>query len=473
MSLKSLNIIQAIKDENLFRPFLGADLSSWMPWLTMLRCVYGLPVQSANGRQLIQETTGRNPDLLPAEGFQTALFLTGRRCGKSRTSAVIGAYEAVLAGHEAKLAPGEQGMVAVLSPTRYQSRIVTGYIRAIFDTPLLRNELEGETREGFTLKSGVRIEIQAGDWRTIRGYTLLAAIVDEAAFFGYEEAAKVKSDTELIRAVRPALATVGGKLIAISTPYARRGWCYTTYQKNYGNDSGRILVVNGPSRTFNPTLPQSVVDDAMAEDPAAARSEYYGEFRDDVAEFLPRAVIEAVVVKDRKQLVARPDINYLAFADLSGGRVDDAALCVGHREGRTVVVDFLKGYRPPFNPHSVIHEMADEMRGFGVRRVVGDNYAGEFVAAAFKSTGILYRKCDFPKSVLYADLLPRLCSKEIELLDDARLVNQLSSLERRTRAGGKDVIDHPQTPGSHDDLANAVAGLASIAGKPQIVLGAL
>jgi hypothetical protein len=45
-------------------------------------------------------------------------------------------------------------------------------------------------------------------------------------------------------------------------------------------------------------------------------------------------------------------------------------------------------------------------------------------------------------------------------LDDARLLTQLVGLERRTR-GGRDSIDH--APDAHDDLANAVAGLAGAA----------
>ena len=65
-----------------------------------------------------------------------------------------------------------------------------------------------------------------------------------------------------------------------------------------------------------------------------------------------------------------------------------------------------------------------------------------------------------PKSELYVDLLPLINSRRIELVDDARLLNQLCALERRTARGGRDSIDHP--PGAHDDICNAVAGLASI-----------
>lgn len=465
-----MNIIQAIKDPNLFRPFLGDNLATWNNWLAALCALHGLAIPSArNG--IVEQCTGRAVGTMPPSGFDAALFLTGRRSGKSRIAAIIGAYEAVLAGHESKLARGEQGMVAVCAPTRDQARIVTSYLRAVFDVPMLRGQIIAETKEGFQLANGTRIEIVAGDFRTVRGYTLLAAIVDEVAFFGCDSESKVRSDTELIRAIKPSLATVNGKLIAISSPYARKGWTWTTYGRNFGNASGRVLVWNAPSTTMNPTLPQAVVDEALAEDFQAAKSEYLGEFRDDVAEFLPRQVIERLVVPGRVELLPHSGIDYEAFADLSGGRNDDAALAIAHRDGRNVIVDLLKRWRPPFNPQAVIHDMAAELRRYQLRRVTGDNYAAEFVAQAFQGCGVRYSKAEKPKSILYAELLPRLCSGEIELLDDATLIDQLSALERRTRSGGRDVIDHP--PGGHDDLANAIAGVTTVTAAGRRRVGAL
>lgn len=466
-----MNIIEAIHDENLFGPFLGEDLSSWYPWLAALRALYGLPINGAEGQRIIREVTGREPDTLPSKGFSTALFLTGRRSGKSRVSSLCAAQESVMAGHHKKLAKGERGVVAVCAPTKAQGRIVKDYLRAIFDPPVLAAEVVRETPDGFELRNNVRIEIMAGDFRSIRGYTLLAAIVDEVAFFGIEDEAKIKSDTELIRAIQPALATVGGKLIAISSPYARKGWTWKTYQRHYGNPTGRTLVLNCPSRTLNPTLPQEVVDEAIAEDLQAAKSEYLGEFRDDVATFLPREIIDALVVENRTEIPPRKGTKYYGFVDLSGGRADDAALCIAHREERTVVVDLLCRYRPPFNPYEVCRMMAGELRRYGLRRVVGDNYSADFVAMAFSAAGIIYHKAEKPKAQLYTELLPRMTSREIELPDDDVLIAQLAALERRTRSGGRDIIDHPS--GGHDDLANAVAGAAAIAAKPMLSVGAL
>lgn len=464
-----MNITQAIKDKNLLQPFFG-DVDSWRPWLTALRAVYGLPVSGRSGRDLIQDATGRGSDTLPEEGFSTALFLTGRRSGKSRIAATVAAYEAVLAGHADKLSKGEKGVVAMVAPTKAQGRIVRDYTRAIFDLPLFRTALVREADGGFELNGGIRIEIMAGDFRTVRGYTLLAAVVDEACFFGYEADAKM-NDTELVRALKPSLATVDGKLICISSPYARKGWCYQQYKRHHGNPDGRTLVWNCPSRTMNPTLPQRIVDEALAEDMQAAKSEYLAEFRDDVADYIPREVVEAAVAKGCPQRMHRPYTDYVAFADLSGGRADDAALAIAYRDGRRVVVVYARRWRPPFAPDAVIAEMASELRRYEVEQVTGDNYAAEFVAGAFKNNGIRYTRSEKPKSMLYTELLPRLCSQEIELPDNDVLVDQLASLERRTRAGGRDTIDHPKN--GHDDLANAVAGAATVAASPVLRVGAI
>ena len=74
-----------------------------------------------------------------------------------------------------------------------------------------------------------------------------------------------------------------------------------------------------------------------------------------------------------------------------------------------------------------------------------------------------------PKSDLYLNLLPRVSDGTLELPDSKRLVAQLVGLERRTRTGGRDKVDHG--PGGHDDLANSAAGalvMVAEAGDPNV-----
>lgn len=120
----NLNIIQTLHDDRLFKPFLQDqqdNLKSWKPWFAALRVLYGLGKHGPRSQRLIKECTGRDPELLPGDGFNTALFLTGRRSGKSRITSIVACFEALLGGHEHNLAAGEQGKLLVISPTKAQS----------------------------------------------------------------------------------------------------------------------------------------------------------------------------------------------------------------------------------------------------------------------------------------------------------------------------------------------------------------
>ena len=48
----------------------------------------------------------------------------------------------------------------------------------------------------------------------------------------------------------------------------------------------------------------------------------------------------------------------------------------------------------------------------------------------------------------------------VELPDLPELLRELRGLERRRGSSGRDRVDH--RPGSHDDLANATAGVVSL-----------
>jgi hypothetical protein len=131
-------------------------------------------------------------------------------------------------------------------------------------------------------------------------------------------------------------------------------------------------------------------------------------------------------------------------------------LAIGHKEGQVAILDAIRERRPPFSPEAVVKDFCDLLKGYRITKVSGDRYAGEWPREVFKKHGVTYDASARPKSDIYRDLLPRLNSGEVDLLDEPRLVAQLCGLERRTSRGGRDSIDH--APGSHDDVANAAAG---------------
>ena len=154
------------------------------------------------------------------------------------------------------------------------------------------------------------------------------------------------------------------------------------------------------------------------------------------------------------------DVSYSAFVDPSGGSADAMTLAIGHRQDDVVMIDALRERRPPFSPDDVVAEFSALMKSYRVSKVSGDRYAGEWPRERFRDRDIGYEPAEKPKSDLYRDLLPLINAKRLDLLDDKRLQAQLVGLERRTSRAGKDSIDH--APNAHDDVANAVAGCASL-----------
>ena len=137
------------------------------------------------------------------------------------------------------------------------------YIAAAFAaTPILSQLVASRTADTLTLTNRVSIEVRSASFRRLRGPTYLAVISDEAAFWHSDESAN--PDVEILNAVRPGLATTNGLLAIISSPYARRGVVWDAWRSHYGPAGDPlILVAHGASRTFNPSLPQSVVDRAL------------------------------------------------------------------------------------------------------------------------------------------------------------------------------------------------------------------
>jgi hypothetical protein len=271
---------------------------SWRAWRTLLIAAMGEELND-DERALFTQLTQRDHE--PCQRVEEFVGVIGRRGGKSRAISVLATYIAALCAHPA-LVPGERGIVLIIAPDKKQAKIVLDYIEAAFRTsPILRQLIEARIASVLRLTNRIDVEVRASDFRTIRGPTYIAVIADEAAFWYSDESAN--PDTEILNACRPGLATTRGPMFLISSPYARRGELWNLYSKHFGpTGDSQILVAQGASRAFNPSLPQSVVDRAMERDPASAAAEYGAQFRTDVESFVSHDVIEAAVIAGRYEL---------------------------------------------------------------------------------------------------------------------------------------------------------------------------
>jgi len=435
---------------------LGATFGapSWASWLVLLKAVFGLPLTSEE-LEIFTRLTGRASP--PTRQVREFWAIFGRRCGKTIVAALLGIYLACCRTYT--LSPGEIGVLMMLSADRRQSRTLKRYISGLMNSvPALRKLIAKETKEAIWLTNGLVIEIHTSNFRAVRGYTLVAAICDEIAFWPHDDSAN--PDTEILAALRPAMSTVRESLlICITSPYAKRGEAWKAMREHYGRAADDVLVANAATTMMNPTISPAVIEAAYRDDPAHAAAEFGGQFRSDIESFITEDAIEAVV-GDHAELLPLPGLVYRAGFDGAGGSVaggDSQTLAIAHDdvEGRTVL-DVVRERKPPFSPeHVIATDFVPLLEAYHVTAVTGDRWGGEWPRAAFAKHHVAYEVCEHSKSELYRALLPRINSGQVELRDVWILKTQLAGLERRTARGGKDSIDH--RPGAHDDVINAAA----------------
>jgi hypothetical protein len=176
-------------------------------------------------------------------------------------------------------------------------------------------------------------------------------------------------------------------------------------------------------------------------------------------------MVERLIVKGCRERAPQRGVTYKCFVDVASGSGSDAtAMCIGHcakdADRDVIVIDCLRQSRPPFNPHDVIAGIASILQNWGIREVTGDNYAGNFVPAAFAKHSITYRPAKLSASDLYIAALPAFTSGSLALLDLDDVVSQLVNLRRKIGQAGKETVLHMR--GQHDDGANALCGLIHI-----------
>jgi hypothetical protein len=464
-----ISFAEACRDPQIFGPWLGAD--SWAAWHVLHKALFGEALDAAE-LATFTELTGRTE--APTEPATEAWFVVGRRGGKDVNASALAAYLATFGAEQlgflSRLVKGERGVVQVLAVDRDQAKVCLGYLKAYFEQPLLAQMVAKSTADGLELTNGLAIEITTNDQRRVRGRTVVAAVFDEVAFWRSENT--VSPDVETYNAVKPAMTTIpGAMLIGLSSPYARRGLLYNKWKKHYGKP-GKVLVVQAPTWRTNPTIARDgeFLTEAYADDPASAGAEYGAEFRKDVEQFIALEVVEACVSAGIYERASISSVTYFAFVDPSGGSQDSMTLAIAHAEGgeddRLVILDAIREVKPPFSPEGCVAEFCDVLRLYGVTRVFGDRYAGEWPREQFRKHGVEYEVSEKVRSDLYRDCLPVLNSGRVTLLDSQRLVNQFVGLERKVARGGRESIDHG--PGSHDDIANAVAGAIGLASQPPL-----
>ena len=377
-----LTILDAMADDKLFARWFR-DRATWHAWSALLAALFGLPLTDEQ-LAIYRQCTGRASP--PTEPANEGWLICGRRAGKSFVLALIAVYLAAFHDYRRYLSPGERGTVLIIATDRKQARTIFRYIRALLtQVPMLAKMIEREDRETFDLSNSVTIEVGTASFKSVRGYTVVAALCDEMAFWPTDDSAQ--PDYEILDALRPGMATIpNAMLLCASSPYARRGALWDAHRRHFGKDGDPTLVWQAPTREMNPTVPQRVIDEAMERDPASAAAEYGAQFRSDVESFVNREAVEACVSVGVRERPPISGVTYSAFVDPSGGSGDSMTLAIGHQAGRCGCARCIARASTAIHPEDAVIEFAALLKSYRITKVQGDRYAGEWPIERFRRT---------------------------------------------------------------------------------------
>lgn len=169
---------------------------------------------------------------LPTGPPQELFIGAGRRCGKTQDNALFGVHAASTDFRD-RLAPGEWATIPCVCADRKQARTWFDACKGLIEaSAVLLAEVTNMTSNTIEFAHRSRLEVHTSSFRSVRGYTMPLAIIDEAAYLRSDESAL--PDIELYRALTPALMTLHGRLIVTSSLHRKRGLMFQKYRQHYG-----------------------------------------------------------------------------------------------------------------------------------------------------------------------------------------------------------------------------------------------
>ena len=224
----------------------------------------------------LAEQAGITPDDWQADVLRSTaprvLLNCSRQSGKSTISAL-------LALHTALYTPA--ALVLMLSPSLRQSaelfRKCVDLYRAL-GRPV---PAQAETSLRLELEGGSRVISLPGSEATVRGYSgVTLLVVDEAS----------RVEDPLYMALRPMVAVSQGRLIALSTPFGRRGWWFEAWR---GQEPWYRVEV--PASACPRISPQFLAEEQRALGPWWFQQEYMCQFGETTDQLFGYDVVMAAI----------------------------------------------------------------------------------------------------------------------------------------------------------------------------------
>lgn len=294
-----MTIIEALRDPDLFGGLSAfSNLGTWARWEAFLKAVYGLAMTDAE-LAIFRQHTGRSEPR--AGGYPEAVAVVGVQSGKSRIAGALADHAALA---------GEAGTHALLlgQDHRGAMRVLLRYCREPFEErDALRAQVVRSTADTLELRNGVALSAYPCRPEAVRGIRACVVVIDELAFFIATDGRP--TDREMLRVARGRLATTGGKLIVLSSPYGQTGALWDLHRQHYGREDSPTLVWQASAPEMNPTLPADYLARMAEDDPEAYRSEVLGEFRAGVRTLFDSEALDACVDRGVRERLPAAEVS--------------------------------------------------------------------------------------------------------------------------------------------------------------------
>lgn len=489
----------------------------------ILRCFYGLPLNDTDKTISVPDVTNEHVlytftekgflKWLYAEGrantddtegriFQEIVLAIGRRGTKSTMASCMSNYEMyklVKRGDPSKyygFPSFTQIAVLNVAPTDEQSGIVFDMTQSMaMRCPYVKDRSLHQTMSYFDIQTDPDLKVVgkpkaslisiAGGCssNSLRGRNAIVVIMDEMAHF-IDNAGRF-SGSEVYKAMTPSIANFrrDGKIICISSPYAKYGSFYDRYVQSF-QEKDFTLMFKMYSSMVNPTIPMEILRAARRRDRVGFTCEYGGEFSDAVTAWVDdEPELKKCVVNRPMPSSGVHDVPYYVGLDL-GFKNDGTAIVVVHREEKTnkIIVDFAdvwySGSSDIWELDDSIYklcgkykhldlirmsDMADELTQinmmFPCKEGIFDQHNGYGLSELLTSRQLKQFKMEHFSDTLISDvyqLTKRLYSEGlIEIPSHPILVPELLTLEAEKKAGQKVIVRQPNRMGAHNDISDA------------------
>lgn len=203
------------------------------------------------------------------------LLNCSRQSGKSTTTAAIGLHEAIYQ---------PESLVLLLSPSLRQSAELFRKVADLYTATGATVPPRAESALRLELENGSRVISLPGTEATVRGFSAVDILV-------IDEASRVEDP--LYFSVLPMLAVSAGRLIALSTPWGKRGWWSDAWHSEH--DWQRVEV---PATECPRISPEQLAEYREAMGDWWFRQEFMCEFLDAETQAFSTADIERAQIRE-------------------------------------------------------------------------------------------------------------------------------------------------------------------------------